>query len=123
MSNFVAGWCLILVAFVSGAAIGLGFHRENYLGGYTSFRRRLLRLGHVALAALGTLNVVYGISPLATFSSGLLRLTGPLLLAGAVAMPLVCFLSAWRESFRHLFFIPVALLISAIVLILASVCP
>jgi hypothetical protein len=28
-------------------------------------------------------------------------------------MPAVCFLSAWREPFRHLFFIPVAALILA----------
>ena len=43
--NFVAGWWLILAAFVSGTLIGLGFHREDFLGGYDSFRRRLVRLG------------------------------------------------------------------------------
>jgi hypothetical protein len=32
---------------------------------------------------------------------------------GAVAMPTVCFLSAWRDSFRHLFFIPVLSLLVA----------
>ncbi len=29
--NFIAGWWLILAAFVSGAVIGLGFHREEFL--------------------------------------------------------------------------------------------
>ena len=61
--NFLAGWWLILAAFVTGAALGLGFHREDFLGGYGSFRRRLARLGHIALAALGGLNVLYGLAP------------------------------------------------------------
>ena len=111
--NFLAGWWLILSAFVTGAALGLGFHREEFLGGYGSFRRRLARLGHIALAALGGLNVLYGVCPVPVSVW-----PGRLLLAGAIAMPLVCFLSAWKETFRHLFFVPVALLISAVALIL-----
>jgi hypothetical protein len=113
--NFVAGWWLILLAFVTGALIGLGFHREDFLGGYDSFRRRLVRLGHIALAALGGLNVLFGISPVPAGSSG------PLLLAGAIAMPTVCFLTAWRKPFRHLFFVPVVLLIAAVILILIRI--
>ena len=107
--NFSAGWWLILAAFVTGALIGLGFHRENFLGGYGSFRRRLVRLGHIALAALGGLNVLYGLSPVPAHP-----LPGPLLLAGGIAMPLVCFLSAWKRGFRHLFFIPVVLLVAGV---------
>jgi hypothetical protein len=42
---------------------------------------------------------------------------GWLLLAGAIAMPLTCFLSAWNIAFRHLFFIPVALLMGGVILI------
>src|ERR1700676_1774048 len=111
--NFVAGWWLILAAFVTGAAIGLGFHREDFLGGYCSFRRRLTRLGHIALAALGGLNVLYGMAPVPASAA-----PGRLLLAGAIAMPVVCFLSAWREPLRRLFFIPVILLLSAVILII-----
>ena len=110
--NFTAGWWLILAAFVSGSIIGLGFHRDEFLGGYASFRRRLVRLGHIALAALGTLNVVYGLSPAPASIAGIL------LLAGAIAMPVVCFLSAWQKTFRYLFFIPVTLLVSAVLLII-----
>ena len=111
--NFIAGWWLILAAFITGAAIGLGFHRENFLGGYGSFRRRLTRLGHIALAALGGLNVLYGLAPVPVST-----IPGWLLLAGAIAMPLVCFLSAWKEPFRHLFFVPVVLLLSGVILII-----
>lgn len=121
--NFVAGWWLVLAAFLTGAAIGLGFHREEFLGGYGSFRRRLLRLGHIALAALGMLNVLYGISPLPAPATRGGAIAGTLLLAGAIAMPSVCFLSAWRAPFRHLFFVPVTLLIGAVGLILYEVSP
>jgi len=110
--NWYGGWALILAAFAAGAGIGLFFHREDFWGGYASWRRRLARLGHIALAALGMVNVVYSLSPAGT------RLAGSLLLAGAVAMPAVCFLSAWKKGFRQLFFIPVSLLGLAVVLIL-----
>jgi hypothetical protein len=121
--NFTAGWWLILAAFASGAAIGLGFHHEEFLGGYGSFRRRLLRLGHIALAALGMLNVLYGLSPVSAGGSTRALLPGILLATGAVAMPLVCFLSAWRKPFRNLFFVPVVLLIAAVGLILQAGTP
>ena len=116
--NFAAGWWLILAAFASGAVIGLGFHREEYLGGYGSFRRRLVRLGHIALAALGMLNVVYGFAPMPAGQGLMASLPGMLFLGGAISMPLVCFLSAWRKPFRHLFFIPVVQLMAAVVLVL-----
>jgi hypothetical protein len=118
--NFVAGWWLILAAFVSGALVGLGFHREEFLGGYGSFRRRLVRLGHIALAALGLLNVVYGFAPLPAGPGSLPGLAGILFLGGAISMPLVCFLSAWRMPFRHFFFIPVVQLIAAVILVLKT---
>jgi len=116
--NFVAGWWLILTAFVSGAAIGLGFHREEFLGGYGSFRRRLVRLGHIALAALGMLNVVYGYAPVPTGTGLVSNLPGIFFLGGGISMPLVCFLSAWRQPFRHLFFVPVVQLVAAVILVL-----
>jgi hypothetical protein len=119
--NFAAGWWLILAAFITGALLGLGFHREDFLDGYGSFRRRLARLGHIALAALGGLNVLYGVSPVPPGTRLFGVPPGPLLLAGAIAMPAVCFLSAWRKPFRHLFFIPVALLVAAVVLILVAI--
>ena len=110
--NWYGGWALMLAAFVSGAGIGLFFHREDFWGGYDSWRRRLARLGHIALAALGLVNVTYSLAP----SAG--RAAGAALLAGAVAMPVVCFLSAWKKPLRRLFFIPVALLGLAVILIL-----
>src|SRR5258705_12701826 len=61
--NWTVGWSLILVAFIVGAILGLRTHRDDFLGGYTSYRRRMVRLGHIALAALGGMNVLFSLSP------------------------------------------------------------
>jgi small-conductance mechanosensitive channel len=113
--NWLVGWWLVLAAFATGAAIGLFFHRPDFLGGYDAFRRRILRLGHIALAALGMLNVIYAISPWP--AAGLAAANGASIgfIVGGIAMPAVCFLTAWREGFRHLFFIPVVALMFAVV--------
>lgn len=121
--NYTAGWWLLLAAFVTGAIIGLGFHHEDFLGGYGSFRRRMLRLGHIALAALGMLNILYGLAPQPDSASTAGRTIGMLLLAGAVAMPSVCFLAAWRAPWRHLFALPVVLLAAAVIGILFNLPP
>ena len=112
--NWFGGWGLVLLAFVTGAGIGLFFHHDNFLGGYTSWSRRMLRLGHIAMAALGILNVVYSLAPIAGPAAGLT------LLAGAIAMPALCFASAWKQPLRVFFFIPVSLLAIAVILILTS---
>ena len=115
MMNWYAGWAMILTAFVTGAILGLFFYREGFLGGYTSFRRRILRLGHIALAALGMVNILYSLSPLAAESSLQARVASLGFVIGGVTMPAVCFLTSWRVGFRYLFFIPVgALVIAAI---------
>lgn len=114
--NWFGGWSLIGLAFVTGAVIGLGFHRDDFLGGYGSFRRRIVRLGHIALAALGLMNVVFGLASWPDGRWG--ELASIALLAGGIAMPAVCFLTGWRAGFRQLFFIPVLLLLSAVLFVL-----
>jgi hypothetical protein len=121
--NWYFGWSLVLSAFVTGAAIGLFFHRDAFLGGYASFRRRLVRLGHIAQAALGMMNVLYGLSPGPPSPDWRQSVASAGLVVGAVAMPAVCFLTAWREPFRHLFFIPVASLMGAVLCALFGVGP
>ncbi|MCC6548179.1 hypothetical protein IT570_13515 [Candidatus Sumerlaeota bacterium] len=105
-----------MLSFVTGALLGLGFHKPGFLGGYQSLRRRMARLGHIALAALGMLNLLYACGPSVAITA-----TGAgLLMAGGVTMPAVCFLTAWRESFRHAFFVPVLLLMLAAVAAFAA---
>jgi len=109
--NWAGGWSLVLAGFASGAGLGLGFHRPGFLGGYGSLRRRLTRLGHIALIALGILNLLFALLP--PGDPELARIAGALWLAGGLAMPTVCFLTAWRLPFRHAFALPVVLLVAA----------
>lgn len=118
--NWYFGWASLLAAFVTGAAIGLGIYRDDFWGGYASFRRRIVRLGHIALAALGMINVVFSLSPYPAPNHWAARPASLCFIAGGVAMPAVCFLAGWKSSFRSLFFIPVALLIAAVVFTLCG---
>lgn len=113
--NWYFGWALILTAFLTGAILGLFFYREDFLGGYASFRRRILRLGHIALAALGMINVLYGLSPAAAQSLPEARIASLGFIIGGVTMPAVCFLTSWRVGFRYLFFVPVIALVVAVI--------
>jgi len=113
--NWQCGWWLVLAAFITGAVIGLSFHRDDFLGGYGSFRRRLVRLGHIALAALGIMNVVFSLSPWPVPGTWMATAASLCFVAGGVAMPAACFLTAWRKEFRHVFAVPVTALVLAVV--------
>ena len=115
-ANWFFGWSSLLAAFLAGIPLGLGFHRDDFLGGYTSFRRRVVRLGHIALAALGMVNVLFALSPWPAAGMCTGRGASVGFMVGGAAMPLVCFLAGWREGFRKLFFIPVTALIAAVVM-------
>jgi hypothetical protein len=106
--NVAAGWAGMIAGVVSGALIGAFFHRENFLQGYDSFPRRLVRLGHISFLGLGILNVLYGLTFREGREPGQRDLAGTSMIAGAVLMPTVCFLTAWRKPMRHLFALPVA---------------
>lgn len=108
-------WLWFCLGIISGALLGLGFHKPQWWGGYDSWRRRLARLGHIsffgtgflALAIALTINTLKTQNALVAETSPLL---GGLIIVGAVTMPTVCFLSSWRKSFRHAFVLPVVLL-------------
>ncbi len=113
--NLQAAWVGILLGFVAGALPGLFFHQEDWLGGYGSWRRRMLRLAHISFFGIGIINAIFALT-LKGLTAGAAEpasMVWPsrLLLAGAVAMPAVCYLSAWRPGFRHLFCIPVGCLL------------
>lgn len=114
--NLLAGWVGVVGGVLSGAVIGLFFHRDGWVGGYGAFARRMLRLGHISFFGIGFLNFALAL----TFASVAIASTHAqvaayAMVAGAVSMPLMCFLTAWRTAFRHLFFIPVlSVLVSAL---------
>ncbi len=118
--NIQAAWIGFFLGCVSGAIPGLLFHRSDWLGGYNSWQRRMVRLAHIAFFGIGFLNVLFYLSVKSLGLEGL-QTTSILFLVGAVAMPLVCYLSAWKMIFRHLFFIPAMSVILGIVLLLWKV--
>jgi hypothetical protein len=85
---------------------GLFFHGQDWLGGYASWPRRMIRLAHIAFFGIGLLNLGFALTARTLGLENGLRATSVLLLVGAAAMPLVCYLSAWRSAFRHLFVVP-----------------
>jgi hypothetical protein len=111
--NFCVGWLGILAGLAAGTLLGLFFHNEGWLEGYGSWQRRMLRLGHVALVGTGLLNLVFALSVDYLDLGSPPCLASVLFLVGAATMPAICFLSAWRQPFRHLFFIPVVSLVVA----------
>ena len=118
--NFLAAWTGILLGILSGIIPGLLFHDSEWWGGYASWRRRLTRLGHISFFGLGFLNLAYALS-VKTYALPESGLTSLLFIIGAIAMPTICYLSAWKKAFRHLFFIPVISLLVATLLTLTKV--
>lgn len=123
LPNWYAGWGLLIAAFTSGAVIGLFFQRPNWLGGYDSFPRRLLRLGHIAMAALGMANLLYSLSPWPLDGTLEATIASPSWIVGGISMPIVCWLTAWKRWGHWLFGIPVTALISAAVWTLRGAVP
>lgn len=111
--NIAAGWTGIAAGVGSGVALGAFFHRSEFMGGYSSFRRRLVRLGHISFFGLGILNILYGLTA-ARDADGRSDVAGLGLIVGAVTMPAVCFGTAWRKPMRHLFAIPVGAVLLAV---------
>jgi hypothetical protein len=111
--NFYVGWIAILAGLVAGAAIGMFFHREDWLEGYGSWRRRMLRLVHISMLGTGLLNLAFALSLPHLRGATQPQVASVLFVVGAVSMPLVCGLAAWRKPMRHLFFIPVLSLVLA----------
>ena len=60
--NLLVAWVAILIGLLTGTALGLFFHDESWLGGYGSWRRRLMRLGHISFFGTGFLNLAFILS-------------------------------------------------------------
>ena len=108
--NLIAVWVGIVGGMASGAVIGMAFHKEQWQGGYDSWRRRLMRLGHISFFGLAFVNLAFvqAVSHVDDPTGPLITLAGYALILAHIAMPTVCFLAAWRKPFRNLFFIPVS---------------
>jgi hypothetical protein len=119
--HLVTGWLAFFAGIASGAVIGLFFHDDAWLGGYGSFRRRLIRLGHISFFGMGALNVLFATS-IAEMPVEAPYLDGAssALIIATIGMPLCCALTAWRKSFRHLCAVPVFAAMAAVGLLLTG---
>ncbi len=122
--NLWAAWIGIGLGLITGVGQGLFFHRDDWMGGYGSWRRRLIRLGHISFFGLALINLafVFTVDRMAALADGAwpgtIVLGSYLFVAGAALMPAICYLSAWRQGWRRLFFLPVGCLLFAVLSLL-----
>lgn len=112
--NLRLAWIWIWLGFLSGLGLGMFFHRENWLGGYASHKRRLLRLGHISFFGLGFVNLGFYFTAQAKGITGMgLQIASWCLILGAISMPLCCLVMAYRPKSLFLFGVPVVSLLLA----------
>ena len=120
--NLFLAWLWILLGFVTGMVLGLFFARENWLGGYGSFKRRMYRLAHISFFGLGAVNLLFWLT------TKNLPLTDPLasiaawaFIVGAITMPVCCVIMAHFPKAHLIFAAPVMSLILGGILTLLEV--
>jgi hypothetical protein len=110
--NLLLAWLWILLGFISGMLLGLFFHRENWLGGYGSLKRRMYRLGHISFFGLGVLNLMFYLTVQRFTQVGAdIHLASLVFIIGAVAMPICCVVMAHFPKAHLIFAVPVVSLI------------
>lgn len=115
--NEAFGWFWIILGFLSGMVIGMLFHDEQWLGGYASHSRRLIRLGHIAFVGLGMLNILFADSlERIILPQSLIAIASWAFIIGGISMPLCCGLMAWDKRWHMLFAVPVISLLAGAIL-------
>jgi hypothetical protein len=110
--NLFLAWLWILLGFVTGMVLGLFFHRDQWLGGYNSFKRRMYRLGHISFFGLGAVNLLFWLTLQRISEPGPLAGTASwAFMVGAVTMPVCCVIMAHFPKAHLIFAVPVVSLI------------
>jgi len=109
--NLYAAWGGILAGFLIGAIVGMFFAKEDWLGGYSSWTRRLLRLAHISCFGIAFINFSFVFTVQYLGLKEGLFMPSRLFVVAAITMPIICFASAFKKPCRHLFFIPALSLI------------
>jgi hypothetical protein len=112
--NLILAWVGILLGFGSGFLMGLNFQKENWLGGYASWKRRLYRLGHISFFGLALMNLAFYFTAknFSQFSRGV-EIASFGFALGAISMPICCAIMAHKPKWRAVFLVPVLSLITA----------
>jgi len=118
--HLLFAWTWIAVGLATGVLLGAFFSGDDWLGGYGSWPRRLLRLGHVSFVGTGLLNVAVHWTlaqvVLAPATEAWIRAA---FVGGAIVMPLACGVVAFVRRAKPLFAVPVALLTSGAIAVLS----
>ncbi len=116
--NLYAAWIGILLGSIFGAIQGLFFYKEEWLGGYGSWERRMTRLGHISFFGISFINIAFVITANNLSIDQEVFIPSTLFIIGAIGMPLICYLSALKKVIRHFFFIPALSIIGGIISLL-----
>jgi hypothetical protein len=120
--NLILAWLWILLGFISGMALGMFFHGENWLGGYGSFKRRMYRLGHISFFGLGAVNLLFCLTVQNfSLSGSLIHFASLAFIVGAITMPVCCVVMAHFPKAHLVFSVPVLSLITGGILTLMEV--
>ena len=120
--NLILAWLWILLGFISGMALGMFFHGENWLGGYGSFKRRMYRLGHISFFGLGVVNLLFWLTVQnVSANSQLVGIASWAFIVGAISMPVCCLVMAHFPKAHLIFAVPVVSLIAGGALTLMEV--
>lgn len=105
-------WTSLLLGAASGLVIGLWsfggpLPEPDWVGGYAELPRRLLRLGHIALFALGMINFMLTRHLAGSgLGRGTIRLALAAMNLGNVGMPVLLFAAVVRPEVKYLLALP-----------------
>ena len=120
--NLYAAWIGMLLGGILGAVQGLFFHKEEWLGGYGSWQRRMMRLGHISFFGIAFIHISFAFTAMCLCIEQEVALPSALFIIGAIGMPLICYLAAFKKPIRHLFFIPALSIIGGIISLIWIMC-
>ena len=114
--NIVFGWLWMNMGFITGLLMGLKAEQfglnlkqvgPEWLEGYSSVPRRLIRLGHVAFIMLPVLNILFGQFIDATPLTPQWKQIGSYaMIFGGVGVPVLCFAAAFYRPVKVLLGLP-----------------
>ncbi len=117
--NLMLAWLWVILGCGGGFGLGTGFHREEWLGGYASFKRRLYRLGHISFFGLAILNLMFYLTVQSCDPASVgIAIAGWAFITGAVLLPACCLIMAHQPRLRVLFLVPVLSLLMGALLTL-----
>jgi hypothetical protein len=119
--NLVFAWVWILCGFASGMVMGMKFRDEHWLGGYSSFKRRMYRLGHISFFGLGAVNLFFYLSVKEAPLNPPGEWASAAFIVGGLTMPVCCWLMARIPKAHYAFALPVVSLIAGAVLTLIQI--